>query len=112
MIAVRPVVAAVLAAGMLIVGPGGPAGACACGGIVSPDFDARVTGEEALVALDAGKETVVIRLDVQSVADNAALIIPTPTPATATAARSGSLRRTRAAHRPVGRAHRDGTDGP
>ena len=82
--AVRLIVAIVLATGMLVIGPGGPAGACACGGIVSSDLDARVTGEQALVALDAGKETVVIRLDVQSVADNAALIVPTPAPATST----------------------------
>lgn len=87
--AVRLIAAALLAAGVLVIGPGGPAGACACGGIVSPDLDARVTGEQALVALDAGKETVVMRLDVQSVADNAALIVPTPTPATATTAGPG-----------------------
>ncbi len=87
--AARLIAAALLAAGVLFTGPGGSAGACACGGIVSPDLDARVTGEQALVALDAGKETVVIRLDVQSVADNAALIVPTRTPATATAADPG-----------------------
>jgi hypothetical protein len=74
---------------MLLAGPGGPAGACACGGIVSPDLDAKVTGEQALVALDAGTETIVMRLDVHSVADNAALIVPTPTPATATSAEQG-----------------------
>ena len=74
---------------MLLAGPGGPAGACACGGIVSPDLDAKVTGEQALVALDAGTETIVMRLDVRSVADNAALIVPTPTPATATSAEQG-----------------------
>ena len=78
--------AAVLAAGMLVVGPGGTSGACACGGIVSPDLDARVTGEQSLVALDGNTETIVMRLDLHSVADNAALIVPTPTPATATAA--------------------------
>ena len=42
---VRMTVAAALATGMLFVAPGGPAGACACGGIVSHDQDARVTGE-------------------------------------------------------------------
>ncbi|MFN8031805.1 MAG: DUF2330 domain-containing protein [Mycobacterium sp.] len=81
--------AGLLAAGLLVGGPGGLAGACACGGIVSPDLDAKVTGEQALVALDGGKETIVMRLDVQSVADNAALIVPTPSPATATAADDG-----------------------
>ncbi|GAY13814.1 DUF2330 domain-containing protein [Mycobacterium sp. shizuoka-1] len=81
--------AVVLAAGMLVVAPGGPAGACACGGIVSPDLDARVAGEQSLVAIDGNRETIVMRLDVQSMADNAALIVPTPTPATATAADPG-----------------------
>lgn len=81
--------AGVLATGMLLTGPGGTADACACGGIVSSDLDARVTGEQALVSLDAGTETIVMRLDMQSVADNAALIVPTPTPATASAAEQG-----------------------
>lgn len=76
----------VLAAGMLVVGPGGTAGACACGGIVSPDLDARVTGEQSLITIDGTAETIVMGLDLQSVADHAALIVPTPTPATATAA--------------------------
>ncbi len=83
---VRIIGAAVLAAGTLVATPGATAGACACGGIVSPDLDARVTGEQSLVALDGNAETIVVRLDVHSVADNAALIIPTPTPATASAA--------------------------
>lgn len=81
--AVRLIAGALLSAGMLVVGPGGPAGACACGGIVSPDIDARVTGEQALVALDGGNETIVMALDVESIADNAGLIVPTPTPAVA-----------------------------
>jgi hypothetical protein len=85
----RLIAAGLLTAATLVAGPGGPAGACACGGIVSPDRDAKVTGEQALVALDAGTETIVMRLDMQSVADNAALIVPTPTPATATAAGKG-----------------------
>jgi hypothetical protein len=85
----RLIAAGLLSAGMLLTGPGGTAGACACGGIVSPDLDARVTGEQALVSLDAGTETIVMRLDMHSVADNAALIVPTPTPATASAAEQG-----------------------
>jgi len=84
---VRMTVAAALATGMLFVAPGGPAGACACGGIVSHDQDARGTGEQALIATHGGTETIVMRLDLESVADNAALIIPTPTPATATQAK-------------------------
>ncbi len=89
---VRIVAAAVLAAGMLVGGPGTTAGACACGGIVSPDLDARVTGEQSLVALDGNAETIVMRLDLHSVADNAALIVPTPTPATASQAEPGLFR--------------------
>ncbi|AQT82865.1 hypothetical protein B1R94_16605 [Mycolicibacterium litorale] len=80
------VAACALAGATLLAAPGGTAGACACGGIVSADLDARVTGEQSLVALDGNVETIVMRLDVDSVADNAALIIPTPTPATATQA--------------------------
>lgn len=87
--ATRLMTAGLLAAGMLIGSPGGPAGACACGGIVSPDLDAKVTGEQALVALDGGTETIVMALDVQSVADNAGLIVPTPAPATASTADPG-----------------------
>jgi hypothetical protein len=43
--------------------------------------------EQALIATHGGTETIVMRLDLESVADNAALIIPTPTPATATQAK-------------------------
>ncbi|MCV7218542.1 DUF2330 domain-containing protein [Mycobacterium crocinum] len=89
---VRIVAAAVLAAGMLVGGSGATAGACACGGIVSPDLDARVTGEQSLVALDGNAETVVMRLDLHSVADNAGLIVPTPTPATASQGEPGLFR--------------------
>ena len=85
----RLIAAGLMAAGMALTSPGGTAGACACGGIVSPDLDAKVTGEQALVSLDAGTETIVMRLDMHSVADNAALIVPTPTPATASAAGPG-----------------------
>lgn len=80
------VAATVLAGATLLAAPGGTARACACGGIVSPDLDARVTGEQGLVTFDGDVETIVMRLDVDSVADNAALVVPTPTPATATQA--------------------------
>lgn len=83
---VRLVAASVLAGATLLATPGGTAGACACGGIVSPDLDAQVTGEQSLVTLAGDVETIVMRLDVHSVADNAALVIPTPAPATATQA--------------------------
>ena len=85
----RMIGAAVLAAATLVMSPTTTAGACACGGIVSPDLDARVRGEQSLVALDGNTETIVMRLDLQSVADNAALIVPTPTPATASSAEPG-----------------------
>ncbi len=62
------------------------ASACACGGVVSPDVDARVADEMALVTTDGTVETIVMRLNLESTADNAALVIPTPTPATVTAA--------------------------
>ncbi len=87
--AIRLVAAALLAATTLVGGPGGPAGACACGGIVSPDMAAKVTGEQALVTLHGGTESIVMALDVQSIADNAGLIVPTPAPATATTADPG-----------------------
>lgn len=81
--------AAVLIAGVIAVGATPPAKACACGGIVSSDRDARVTGEQALLAMSGPRETIVMRLDVESVANNAALIVPTPAPATATQAGPG-----------------------
>lgn len=75
--------AAVLAVATLTAAPGLPAAACACGGVISPDLDARVTDEQALISLNDGTETIVMRLNLQSGADNAALIVPTPAPATA-----------------------------
>jgi hypothetical protein len=87
--AIRLVAATLLAATTLVGGPGGPAGACACGGIVSPDMATKVTGEQALVTLHGGTESIVMALDVESIADNAGLIVPTPAPATATTADPG-----------------------
>lgn len=63
-----------------------PAAACACGGIVSPDARARIADEVALLARDGDTETIVMRLNLSSAADNAALVVPTPTPATVSAA--------------------------
>jgi hypothetical protein len=73
--------AGALAAGMLAIGPPDLAVACACGGIVSTDIGTRVADEVALVTMDGHDETVIMRLNLQSTADNAALIVPTPTPA-------------------------------
>ena len=77
--------AGLLVAGMLGVSAPGIAVACACGGVVSSDPNARIADEEALVAMDGGDEIIVMRLNLQSNADNAALIVPTPTPAAVTA---------------------------
>jgi hypothetical protein len=75
-----------LVASALAVSAPGVAVACACGAVVSPDSDARIADEQALVTTDGhGKEIIVMRLNLQSNADNAALIVPTPTPAAVTA---------------------------
>jgi hypothetical protein len=73
--------AGVLAAGLLVVGGPGLSAACACGGVVSHDSNARVASEEALVTTDGHTETMVMRLDLRSSEDDAALVVPTPTPA-------------------------------
>ena len=73
-----------LLAALLGVSAPGVAVACACGGVVSPDLGTRIADEEALVAMDGGTETIVMRLNLQSSADNAALIMPTPSPASVT----------------------------
>ncbi|MBV8964773.1 MAG: DUF2330 domain-containing protein, partial [Mycobacteriaceae bacterium] len=75
-----------LVAGVLLTIAPGVAVACACGAVVSPDAGARIADEEALVTTDGrGKEIIVMRLNLQSNADNAALIVPTPAPASVTA---------------------------
>ncbi|MBX7435003.1 DUF2330 domain-containing protein [Mycobacterium sp. Y57] len=68
-----------------LVAPG-VATACACGGLISPDPSLRVADEMALVAGDGTTETVVMRLNLDTSADNAALVVPTPAPATVTGA--------------------------
>lgn len=74
--------AGVLATSLLVVGSPGLSAACACGGVVSSDSSARIADEVALVTTDGHNETVVMRLNLRSTADNAALVVPTPTPAT------------------------------
>jgi hypothetical protein len=81
--------AALLTAGTLTVGSPGIAGACACGAVVSNDSDTRVADEQALVAADGHTETIILRLNLQSSNDDAALVFPTPTPATASQADRG-----------------------
>lgn len=78
------ILVALVAVGVLAVP--GAASACACGGIVSPDVGARIADEVALLAGDGTTETIVMRLNMNSTADNAALVIPTPAPATVSAA--------------------------
>ncbi|MGN2641868.1 DUF2330 domain-containing protein [Nocardia takedensis] len=58
-----------------------PASACACGGVVSPGNSATVNDEVALAGWDGRRETVVMRLGLESGTDHAALIVPTPAPA-------------------------------
>ncbi|MDY6999972.1 MAG: DUF2330 domain-containing protein, partial [Actinomycetota bacterium] len=60
--------------------------ACACGALVSADSSLRVADETALLALHDGVETVVMRLNLDTSAADAALVVPTPAPATVTAA--------------------------
>ncbi|MGZ8802073.1 MAG: DUF2330 domain-containing protein [Mycobacterium sp.] len=60
--------------------------ACACGGLLSSDPSLRVADEVALVSGDGSTETVVMRLNLSTTADDAALVVPTPSPATVTAA--------------------------
>jgi hypothetical protein len=82
--------AGVLAGGTLALGAPGLATACGCGMVVSHDPAARVNREEALVTMDGHTETLIMRLNLSSAEDNAALIVPTPTPATVSLA-SASL---------------------
>ncbi|MFC6009928.1 DUF2330 domain-containing protein [Nocardia lasii] len=78
----------VLAAG---VGAVVPAGACACGGVVSGDGSARVDSETAVLGWDGRRETILMRLGMRFDGADAALIVPTPTPATVTAATAASF---------------------
>lgn len=76
-----------IAAGALFAAPlvaPGAATACACGGLLSSDPSLRVADELALVTGDGALETVVMRLNLSTSADNAALVMPTPTPAAVT----------------------------
>jgi hypothetical protein len=64
----------------------GAATACACGGLLSSDPSLRIADEMALITGDGSSETVVMRLNLSTTADNAALVVATPAPATVTAA--------------------------
>ncbi|MGW4769314.1 DUF2330 domain-containing protein [Nocardia sp. NPDC004278] len=74
-------------AGMVFAAAGigalAPASACACGGVANPPGRPASVGEEtALVGWDGRRETVLMRLALESGTDQAALIVPTPKPAT------------------------------
>ncbi|WP_206072034.1 DUF2330 domain-containing protein [Antrihabitans stalactiti] len=83
------VVAALAAAPM--IGLASPAQACACGGVVSPDASASVADETALVRWNGYEETIVLKLGLESDADNAALVVPTPTPARVAAGKTATF---------------------
>jgi hypothetical protein len=68
-----------------------PASACACGAIVSSDSNASVNTEVALVDWDGHNETVLMQLSLQSNADNAALVVPTPHPASVAAGNNSTF---------------------
>lgn len=67
-----------------ILGAPGVATACACGAVLSSDPSLQVADELALLTGDGTTETVVMRLNLSTSADNAALVMPTPAPATVT----------------------------
>lgn len=60
-----------------------PAQACACGALLLPEGEqVAVTGETAILTWDGQSQRIVLSLDVESNASDAALLIPTPGPAT------------------------------
>ncbi len=76
----RRLLAALLVAGALTAAT--PAYACACGGVVDqPGGDTSVSSETALVVLDGGSETILLRLGTRTDAVTAGLLVPTPTAA-------------------------------
>ncbi|MEV0298865.1 DUF2330 domain-containing protein [Nocardia sp. NPDC050710] len=80
-LAVRLMAAAAMLAAAAGIGTPAPAVACACGGVVSPGNTASVSDEMALAAWDGRRETILMRLALQSGPDKAALVVPTPKPA-------------------------------
>ncbi|MBF6211822.1 DUF2330 domain-containing protein [Nocardia puris] len=84
-------VAAVLCASAGI-GALAPVSACACGGIVSPGDTATVRNEVAVVRWDGVRETILMQLALGGGAEEAALLVPTPTPARVEAGSSDTFR--------------------
>ncbi|MET7768001.1 DUF2330 domain-containing protein [Nocardia sp. NPDC005366] len=90
-IAVRLAATAALLLSAVGFGAFAPAAACACGGVVSPGNSATVHDEVALAGWDGRRETIVMRLALESGTDHAALIVPTPTPARVSAGSAGTF---------------------
>ena len=75
--------AAVLTAGMLVLGVAQPAAACACGAPMPPEgVDVSVGEERALVSWDGATERIDMMLDLLADGAETGLVMPTPTPAT------------------------------
>ncbi|GLP73865.1 hypothetical protein TUM20983_09750 [Mycobacterium antarcticum] len=79
-------IAALMAAAVVLSLTAAPASACACGGFVSSDANASPGDELALIHWDGRVETLIMQLGLESNADDAALVVPTPTPAVAASA--------------------------
>lgn len=75
--------AAVLAAGLTVLGLAQPAAACACGAPTPPDGVSVSVGEErSLVTFDGTTERIDMVLDMLADGADTGLVVPTPTPAT------------------------------
>lgn len=75
----RGAAVAMFAVGALIVAP---AHACACGALLLPEGErVAVGGETAILTWDGQRQRIILSLDVESSAADAALLIPTPGPA-------------------------------
>ena len=79
-------IAALLAAMLVLNVTAAPASACACGGFVTSDTNAATGDELALIHWDGRAETLTMQLGLTSNAEDAALVVPTPTPAVAASA--------------------------
>lgn len=69
-----------------------PVHACACGALLVPaETDATVAAETAIISWDGHEERIILSLEVDSAASEAALLIPTPSPATVELADHGAF---------------------
>ena len=82
----RAVAIGVLTAVLVGTAGVGPAVACGCGGVVSPDdTTVSVSNERAILHWDGGRETIELMVDMDSDSDTAGIIVPTPFAATVSA---------------------------